>query len=363
MKFSCEQESLSHTLVSVSKAVSNKPSALPVLSGIQIIAKDGKIQCTGTDLDLTIRSHLKGNIQEEGEIVVSSKLINEIIKALPDGSVDFELKDNSLSISSNTSSFEILTLKKDDFPKVEFDEQEGVKVESKSLFEALSRVTPSASKDEARPVLTGIYLTSTDSGLRFVSTDSYRLAYCDVEGIDILPQDFSVLIPAKGLQELQATNSDELEVIFSENSAVFKTENTVIKIRLLEGEFPKYEQLIPSGYPNVCHISSAALSDAIKRVKLIIQGRDSVAVKMKFENNLVTLTANALDIGEAQETLEVDYDGAEIEIAFNPDYLIEGISVVRNETVIISTIDPLKPATLRSQEDNNFLYLLMPVRT
>lgn len=363
MKFSCEQESLAYVLSTVSRAVSTKPTALPVLSGIQITAKEGKLRCTGTDLDITIRSSIVANIEEEGEITVSSKLINEIVKAMPEGSISFSIEENILNISSHSSSFDVVTLKNDDFPKITFEEKSGVKVSGKKMFDSLARVLPCASKDESRPILTGIYLTTTDKGLRFVATDSYRLAYCDVDGIDILPDDISLLIPAKGLQELQKMTADEIEVTFLENIAIFKTDNSIIQIRLLEGEYPKYEQLIPSGYPNICHVEASTLSEAIRRVRLIIQGRDAVAIKMNLENDTLTLSANALDIGEAQESIEVDYSGETIEIAFNPEYLLEGINVVKSEVVTISTQDPLKPATLKSQEDEDFLYLLMPVRT
>ncbi len=227
-----------------------------------------------------------------------------------------------------------------------------------------SKSCAAASKDDLRPILTGVLLTAHAGGLRLVATDSYRLAVRDLSGVSMLQEGQRVLVAAKGLAEVQRLAGDgEIEVVLRERDVVFRTSRAEVTARLIEGDFPNYEQLIPSNYPNRLTVAREALLGALDRVQIVGQNRDNAAVRMAMSADGLELAMSAQDVGSAQETVDAKFEGGELTAAFNPVFLREGVDAVDTGEVALETIDPLKPATLRAPDGGDFLYLLMPVRT
>jgi DNA polymerase-3 subunit beta len=219
-----------------------------------------------------------------------------------------------------------------------------------------------ASSDEGRPILTGVLLTAEETGLRLVATDSYRLAVRDLPGVTVLRAGQKVLVPSKALQELGRVldASEPVTLHLGDHDATFEAGGVRLATRLIEGEFPNYRQLIPSHYPNRLTVGRDAFLDAVRRVKLL--ARDASPVRLAMSGDGLELSAVSQDVGQATESLDAKYEGSEMTVAFNPEYLAAGVDAAAGDEVSLETLDALKPAVLRSVEHTDFLYLLMPVR-
>jgi len=317
---------------------------------------------TGTDLELTIRLSVDVGGERDGAAVVPARLVGDIVKALPAGAVQVELGDDEMSISAGRSQFSVRPLSLDDYPSQTEPSAEAVTLPAAAMADALRQVVRAASTDDARAVLTGVLLASDDDGLRMVATDSYRLAVRDLPDSGVLASGQKVLIPGRALNELQRLLGDveQLHVRLGEREATFEAGGTRLSTRLIEGEFPNYRNLLPSSYPNLLTVGKAAMIEAIRRVKILAQ--DSTPVRLALGGETVRLTAITQDVGNAVEEIDASYDGAEMVVAFNPDYLVAGIDAIDADEVTLATMDPMKPAVLRGVGRDDYLYLLMPVR-
>jgi DNA polymerase-3 subunit beta len=230
------------------------------------------------------------------------------------------------------------------------------------LSTAFEQVVKAASMDDARPILTGVLLAAEEEGLRLVATDSYRMAIRDIPGTEILSRDELVLVPSRALDVVKRIlNEDtELTVVLGEKEAVFKIGNISIVTRLIEGEFPNYKGLIPEKNKNKLVINREETLAALQRVKLL--AREATPIRLIMTDKKIELLAIEQDIGQATEIIDGNYSGEEITVAFNPDYLIDGLEVIGTEEVSLETTDALKPAILKGLDEETFLYLLMPVR-
>ena len=317
---------------------------------------------TGTDLELTIRLSVDVGGERDGAAVVPARLVGDIVKALPAGAVHVELGDDELSISAGRSQFSVRPLSLDDYPSQPEPAGDAVTLPADAMADALRQVVRAASTDDARAVLTGVLLASDDDGLRMVATDSYRLAVRDLPDTGVLASGQKVLIPGRALSELQRLLGDveELKVRLGDREATFEAGGTRLSTRLIEGEFPNYRNLLPSSYPNLLTVGKAAMLEAIRRVKILAQ--DSTPVRLTLGGDTVQITAITQDVGNAVEEIDASYDGAEMTVAFNPDYLAAGIDAIDSDDVTLATMDPMKPAVLRGVGRDDYLYLLMPVR-
>jgi DNA polymerase-3 subunit beta len=317
---------------------------------------------TGTDLELTIRLSVDVGGERDGAAVVPARLVGDIVKALPAGAVHVELGDDEMSISAGRSQFSVRPLSLDDYPAQAEPSADPVTLPADAMGDALRQVVRAASTDDARAVLTGVLLASDEDGLRMVATDSYRLAVRDLPDTAVLASGQKVLIPGRALNELQRLLGDveELQVRLGEREATFEAGGTRLSTRLIEGEFPNYRNLLPSSYPNLLTVGKAAMLEAIRRVKILAQ--DSTPVRLTLGGDTVQLTAITQDVGNAVEEIDATYDGAEMTVAFNPDYLAAGIDAIDSDDVTLATMDPMKPAVLRGVGRDDYLYLLMPVR-
>jgi DNA polymerase-3 subunit beta len=250
----------------------------------------------------------------------------------------------------------------DEFPRLPEPVADGVTLDAGELAAALRQVVPAASGDDARPILTGVLVTAEADGLRLVATDSYRLAVRDLPGQSVLHEGQSVLVPSRALNDLTRVLAgvNELTLHLGERDATFEAGPVRLTTMLIEGDFPNYKGLIPSAHPNRLTVSREALLEGVRRVKLL--AREATPVRLAMSSDGLDLVAVTQDVGQAHESLDAKYEGAELTVAFNPEYLLQGIEVLPGDEVLLETVDSLKPALVKSPEHPEFLYLLMPVR-
>jgi len=309
---------------------------------------------------MTVRTQAEVEVIEEGRAVIPGRLLSEAVRKMPAGQVTIGVSDTDIEIQGNGPRFTLRPLTVDDFPVQEDLVAEGVEVDGDKLAEAINQVTIAASGDGARPILTGVLFETSDDGLRMVATDSYRLAKRDIAGIGL---EGTGLIPARGLRELARTiGAPKVTAQLREREAVFSSERGTLRLRLIDGNFPKYQSLLPETYPNQVILDKEELLDALGRVTLVAE--DHIPVRLKLMDGGVEVTVSRQDVGAESEHLAGEFTGAdeEVSIAFNPRYLQDGVTAMPGDKVRIQVIDSFKPSILDTGTDGEFLYLLMPVR-
>ncbi|MEQ8717867.1 MAG: DNA polymerase III subunit beta [Acidimicrobiales bacterium] len=362
MKFRCERDLLAQALATATRAVSSRGGQLPVLSGLRVVLSDDELTLTGSDLDLTIEAHLQVAGEGAGQAVIPAKLLSDVVRALEPGAVTVEVSEGDAEITGGRTQFSIRTIAAEEFPQLPEPSGEGHQLDAAHLATALRQVVPAASGDDSRPILTGVLFAAEAGGLRLVATDSYRLALRDLPGTTILGDDQSVLVPSRALSELgrMLGDAEDLTLRLGERDATFEFAGSRLTTRLIEGDFPNYRGLIPESHPNRMVTDRHALHDAVRRVRLLAQ--ESTPVRMTMTQGAVELVAITQDVGQAHETIDANYEGEDLTVAFNAQYLLDGIEVTDGDEVELETVDALKPALLHRVGDENFVYLLMPVR-
>jgi len=361
VKFRCERDTLADAVATAQRTVASRSGALPVLQDLRISATEDGLELIGSDLEITNRVQVPAEVEEPG-IAVVPKLLGEIVRKLEPGPVTVAVTGDEAVITAGRFSTSLRLKPAEDYPRLASSDGQGVRVDSTAFATALRQVVRAASKDDLRPILTGVLMTAHAGGLRLVATDSYRLAVRDLPGTSVLRRDQRVLVPSRALNELVrlVPSAGEITLRLGERDAMFDVGSARLATRLIEGEFPNYRQLIPQNYPNRLTVGREALLDAVRRVKLL--ARDSTPIRLSMSPDSLELTATTQDIGQAAESVDAKYEGAEMVVAFNPDYLSAGVDAVPADEVVLETLDAMKPAVLRGSEAGDFLYLLMPVR-
>ena len=362
MKFRCEREALAEALSTAGRAATGRTGALPVLSGLRLELVGDRLSITGTDLDLTIQLTLAVGGDGDGGVVLPARLVADIVRSMGAGKVEVSVDGDEVNISGGRSQFSVRPLSLDDYPKLATPTTSSVTLPAAAVGEALRQVVRAASTDEARPILTGVLLTAENGGLRMVATDSYRLAVRDLADHQVLGADQKVLVPGRALNELQRLvgGGEELTMRLGDRDATFEVGETRLSTRLIEGEFPNYRQLIPASHPNTLTVEREPLLEAIRRVKIL--AKDATPVRLQMGGDTLRLTAITQDVGNASEELDATYEGTELTVAFNPEYFASGVEACSSDSITLSTLDSLKPAVIRGVGNDDYLYLLMPVR-
>jgi DNA polymerase-3 subunit beta len=334
----------------------------PAHAGVRAAVEGDRLRLTGSDTDHTIEIETPVAGADDGVAVVPARLTADWIRALEPGSVTIDADGDEAHLSSGRSQCTVRVVPADDFVSLTPAAGEPVSITASAFADALRQVVPAAGREDTRPILTGVLMAAEASGVRLVATDSYRLAVRDLPGATVLAEGQKVLVPSRALAELARLlgTADEVRLHLGEFEATFDVGSARLTTRLIEGEFPNYRQLIPSGYPNRLTVGKEQLLDAVRRVKLL--ARESAPVRLELRSGGLDLTAATQDVGQAREELDAKYEGAELVVAFNPDYLIAGVEAAGGDEVVLETLDALKPAIVRSSESPDFLYLLMPVR-
>jgi DNA polymerase-3 subunit beta len=359
VRIRAQRDELADVLTRANRAVGAR-TALPVLQGLLCEVSGTTLHVTGTDLDVTVRTAAEVEVIEEGRAVIPGRLLSEAVRKMPSGSVTIGAGDNDIEIQGNGPRFTLRPLIAEDFPVMEEVVTDGVEVDGEELAEAIGQVTIAASGDGARPILTGVLFESSDSGLRMVATDSYRLAKRDLRGVGL---EGTGLVPARGLRELpRAIGASKVTAQLRDREAVFTSDKGMLRLRLIDGNFPKYQSLLPDSYPNQVILAKEVLLDALGRVTLVAE--DHIPVRLKLADGGVEVSVTRQDVGGETEHLAGEFSGAEEEvtIAFNPRYLQDGVTVIPGDSVRIRVIDSFKPSVIDSGGEDDFLYLLMPVR-
>ncbi len=392
MKFRCERDSLVETLTTASRAASTRGTTSMALGGVLVSVRGNELTATGTDRDLTISMTSEVIGLDDGAVVAPARLLVEVVRSLEPGAVTIESSDDVVEIAAARSRFSLRTFLLEEYPLLEEPVPASTSLPAHALLDAVRQVVRAASTDDARPLLTGVLVASEGEGIRLVATDSYRLALRDLPTSGPVLDAAHILVPARALAELQrvpgvaqlaqvtggATDQggDEggtgpegsgaqptagIGVSFGDHDVTFTAGRVRISTRLLDGTYPEYSQLIPPSYPNQLHVGKDSLLDALRRVRLLVRD-NTTPVRLSMRQGGVDLTVVSQEIGDASETVDADFDGTDLTVAFNPAYLIDGVEAVPGDEVLLLTTDATKPATVRAADDTEFQYLLMPVR-
>ncbi|MEW6189845.1 MAG: DNA polymerase III subunit beta [Actinomycetota bacterium] len=390
MRIRTAKSNLLEAVQTASRAVSTR-STLPILSGILLRTphvsegQGDKLFLCSTDLEISIKCEVDVTVQSPGSIVIPARLLTDIIRNLPEATIEMHLdSSNQLNITCGKSKFLIRILSPEDFPRFpEIIPKDDFTIEPGILLNVIRQVIKGVSRDETRPVLTGVLVNIKGNRLKMVATDGYRLAVRVAETGSSYESDdtenrendvLNAIIPARTLDELTkiiSSHQDEIsevgikatenQIIFNSNvSTKAATDRKITLIsRLIEGQFPNYQQLLPEGYELRLEIERDQFINALRRVSLLAQNNP---VKLKIDDEQMKISAMTYDVGEAMEEIEVKNSGGGMEIAFNPQFLLDGLVSVGEEKVAFEMTSPIKPALLKPSGPENFLYLIMPVR-
>jgi DNA polymerase-3 subunit beta len=363
MRLAIARGELLDSLGVVTKALSSR-TTLPILSGILISTTGDSVTLQSTDLEVSIKHTVQAGVEEVGSVVMPGRLLAEVVRSLPEAAVRLETSSfDQVKVLCGTSSFTLRSLSPEDFPKFpEVSPGRKVDIPTKTLSSLVHRVSRAVSRDEARPILTGILLVIDGTTIRMVATDSYRLAITEAQLPEPVEERIEVVVPSKALEEIPklAAGADSISMGVSENQIVFEFGSSIYVTRRIEGVFPNYKQLVPLDGETKVTIAREELEAAAKRVSLLAQ--HNAPLRVKVSENTMTLTAQTQDVGEASEDLQVATQGEPIEIAFNHAFLIDGLASSDEENLTFVASSPLKPGVFRSVEGESFTYLIMPVR-
>ena len=362
MILSCEKEKLNGCVQTALRAVSSRVT-MPILSGILINGEAGRLMISATDLEMSIRSEADAKVQESGSTVVSGRLLGDITKNLPAGDVSVETSDKYLTIKSGGGEYRIREMMPEDFPQIPAWEGEAVlKILGSAFSVAAQQTSRASSSDEKRPVLTGTLIEKKEGAgsIRLVSTDSYRLAWREIEAGGVVSSWGDCIIPSKTLNEvarLAGSADSDVEMKMQENQVMFKAGDLLVTSRLIEGQFPNYMQLVPKGEKTVVKVNKEELLSVLKRA--MIFGHN---IRLGVYGDHLRIATETPEVGESKEDVAAEVTGEEMEIGFNGGYLMDGVAGVEGEKVEIKMDDPQKPALVKAEESDSYTYIIMPVR-
>jgi DNA polymerase-3 subunit beta len=362
LKVTCPRDELARALGVVSRGVSTR-TTVQILAGILLHASEGSLQLAATDMELSLRTSLDASIESDGSVVVPGRLLLELARLLPDADVTIEhkLEEAAVEIRSGAATYRLHTYNAEDFPRLpDPGAAERHEVDREPLLETVSRVSRSASRDESRPVLTGVLMRFEPGKLVMAATDSYRLSVKETATEGEVPE-LEAIVPARALQELAriAQAGEQIELGVHENQVIFTTGDALLTTRRIDGQFPNYKQLVPEAFEHELALPREELLEVVRRVSVMAQ-RNS-PLRLRFGDGELTVSAQTQDVGEARESLPVSFTGEPLEIGFNAEFLRDGIESVTGDQLRLKLISPLRPAVLQG-EDDDFLYLIMPIR-
>src|SRR5829696_1596699 len=366
MKLSVPRDSLSAGLQLVGRAVSSR-GTLPSLGGILLIAGDGSVTLRATDMELALsRTLADANVATEGSALLPGRLIADVVRSLPPGDVSLEVRSEQrdVEVAGGAARFHIRTLPAEDFPRLPEFDGEAVKLPAAPLGATIELVARAASRDEVRPILTGVMVQAEGKRLTMVATDSYRLSVKHTELEQPVGQELEANVPARALRELariiSAESPQEVEIAMPRNQVVFRAAGVTLSSRLIEGQFPSWRQLIPESFEHEVRLPREEFLEITRRISQLAQR--NAPLRLAFAEGELTVAAETPDIGDASESLPAPYSGEPLEIAFNPQFLIDGADSVGSEEVALQLSSPLRPGLLRPVDGDDFSYLVMPIR-
>ena len=382
MEIVCNQNEFNNAIQLVGKAVSSRPTH-PILANLLLTADQGtnKISLTGFDLNLGIQTSFDATVNKSGAITIPSKLLSEIVNKLPSEtpvSLDVDETSDNISIKSDRGSFNLKGIPSEDYPNLPFVESgTSLNIDSSSFLKALKLTIFASSSDDSKQLLTGVNFTFNLKYLESAATDGHRLAvvlvdnkenFDEKEDFASNEENLSVTIPTRSLREIEKlvslrSSENSIKLFYDKGQVVFISSNQIITTRTLEGSYPNYPQLIPDTFSKLFTFNTKNLIEALERIAVLADQQNSV-VKIKLEDkDLALISADAQDIGNANEMVPVSYDFDQFDIAFNVRYLLEGLKVITSQNVIFKCNLSTTPAVIVPEDNiNSFTYLVMPVQ-
>ncbi|MDD5447648.1 MAG: DNA polymerase III subunit beta [Actinomycetota bacterium] len=362
MIVSCDKKTFNSCVQQAVRVLSSRV-AMPILSGVLIECNEAQLVVKSTNLEMSLKAEAGAEVIEDGSSVVSGRILAEVVKNLKDENLKIETDEKYLSVKGEKGVYKIRQMKTEDFPKVaEWEGEKEISIPVKELVTTAGQISKVSATDERRPVFTGILFEKKPEtgGLRAVATDSYRLAWRDLKLEEDTGSWESSIIPTRSIQEvarIASTLEENIEAKIQNRQALFKIGNVTLAVRLIEGSFPNYNQLIPKEQKTTVTVEKEALLPLIKRATIFGQ-----KIKIDVSSNRLTVSSETPDIGDAWEEIEAEAEGEEVEIGFNGSYLIDGISGIEGEKALIEITSPEKPALVKDAEKNNYNYIIMPLR-
>ncbi|HEX3510715.1 MAG TPA: DNA polymerase III subunit beta [Solirubrobacteraceae bacterium] len=367
MKLSLSTADLLAQLQTVTRVASTR-SAVQALSGVMISADgDGRPELRASDMEIGLRVPLAADIERPGAAVLPARLMLDVARSLSAERLTIELRpaEQDVELICGPTTFHLRTLRLEDFPTLPAPTSENrVVLPGEAFVATVSRVARSASRDETRPVLTGILMSASGQELRMVATDSYRLSVKETALEQPLSGSLEANVPARALQELvriaQQAPGDELAVSVGQNQIVFEWGEVTLSSRLIDGQFPNYRQLLPESVDHELRLASAELTDVVRRISLLAQ--KNAPLRLSFSEGALDVSAQTPDVGEASEAIPVPFHGEPFEIGFNPEFLRDGLESVETDELVLKLISPLRPGLIETPDGGDFVYLIMPIR-
>jgi DNA polymerase III subunit beta len=366
MKLSISRDTFLGALQVVGRAVSSR-AAIASLGGIKLSASSNELVLSATDTELGLTMTLSEvTVENDGTLLLPGRLLGDVVRNLPSGEVSLALRpeQGDIELTAGSARFHLRTLSAEDFPRLPEFEGEAATLPAVPLAETIDRVARAASRDEVRPILTGVLLRVEGSTLTMVATDSYRLSVKHTELERALPEPIEANVPARALRELARIiaqeEPDEVSISLARNQAVFQAASVVLFSRLIEGQFPSWRQLIPESFEHEVRLPRPELVEVARRVSQLAQR--NAPLRFAFAEGELTVAAETPEVGDASESLPAPYSGEPLEIAFNPQFLIEGLESVEGDELAIKLSSPLRPGLLQPVGGEDFSYLVMPIR-
>ena len=366
MRFSCSQSTLVKALNIVSKAVTSR-TTIPILKGILInVDENGFVTMSSSDLDISIENKFEVVDYEPGEIVVQAKLFGDIIRKLPSDIIYIEEKDGNLIIRCSSSEFNIIGSPSDEFPKINLGENgEKLIFDKEILKEMIKKTTFAASVDESRGVITGVLFEIKENSFNMVALDGFRMAVAR-EAVNN-GREQNIIIPARTLNEVQKilseadTEKEEVELILNDKRALFVIDNIKVVIRLLDGEYVRYNDILPKESQLRVVLNRMNLMEAIERASLFAKVGKNNLIRLNIKENEMEITSKSEE-GNVREDVFISRDGNDLVIGFNSKYLIDSLKAIDDENIAMLFNTPISPCLIRPIEGNEYEYLVLPVR-
>lgn len=378
MKVSCNQTSLAQQLSIIGRLVSSKPG-LPILANVLLETEDSKLKMTATDLEIGVHTWIGAEIKGDGKITIPARTFAEFVNSLPPEGVTLDLENQTLNVTTVNNSAQFNTLPPDDFPSVPGIDDGDIlmTVPAHDLQVAINRVAFAAATDDSRPVLTGMKIEAEGTTLTLIAVDGFRLSRQILELDKSVKEKTDLLIPAKAMQELSRIISDtsdegskkkndvvEMYVLKDKNQAAFRYKEVDLVSRLIDGQFPEYKQIIPTGYQTKVEMDTDQLQNAVRIVNIFARSTIGNKAIMEFnpDNSTVKVSASLAEVGQNESSFEAKIEGEPLAIGFSGKFLTDMLSSIDGETMIFEGSNPTAPGVFKSKGDDNFLHIIMPMR-
>lgn len=360
MKLKIAQKELLKHINIAQKAVSSR-TTIQILEGILFIAEEKWLRLVATDLELIVDTRAIGEIYEQGQVVINSSMIGNIIRKLPDSDIYIEVQNNNINIKCESTEFNIQGQDSNEFPSLPYiDKEYTLTLEQSELKDAIRKTSFATSMDQTRPDLTGVLFNIFSDRIEFVALDGYRVALDKLSNVSDF--EMKAIVPSRGLNEVyKILEEGEITLSIISSNIIFKLENTDVYSRLIDGQYIDYNQVMKQDYSTVVTIGKRDLQMALERASLMAKEDKANLVKLDFNDNQLHISSNT-DIGKVDEYVKCEIGGDDLMIAFNAKYLLDGLKVIDDEDITLNMSGSLRPMVFRALNDDSFTYLVLPVK-